>query len=330
MGRINLAALRVRKRALAKKQANSPSSLPIWTDILATIPPAQILTRNQPTHHPAPSIRTKPLPGGRISLYKTAAPKDNKPRPTLTHKAALYKPVQLEYTEDALRHQFYTDHPWELARPRVVLETNGPSPTPISDAYSTGPRQPGVPLSGESVIQRQLYLLQHQPSLSLEETYDIARKEFYALRRRETTRRRIAIEEAVMMGASFPPSDIAKSVRIENKNYDDWATWAEAELMAYDARSAAFAGQQVQGEKKAIDERAGGGASGGGSANGAGGSSMIAPVRSRGGMQMPARPAPVRSDRVGAAVGSVAGAGASGIGADVFAREARRQSAIGR
>ena len=29
------------------------------------------------------------------------------------------------YEEDQLRQQFFGDHPWELARPRIVLEDDG-------------------------------------------------------------------------------------------------------------------------------------------------------------------------------------------------------------
>lgn len=37
----------------------------------------------------------------------------------------LFKPLSLKYTEDQLRWEYYNDHPWELARPRVILEDDG-------------------------------------------------------------------------------------------------------------------------------------------------------------------------------------------------------------
>ena len=37
----------------------------------------------------------------------------------------MFKPQLIEYEEDRLRREFYGDHPWELARPRVVLENDG-------------------------------------------------------------------------------------------------------------------------------------------------------------------------------------------------------------
>lgn len=37
----------------------------------------------------------------------------------------LFKPLNIAYEEDRLRWEYFNDHPWELARPRVVLESDG-------------------------------------------------------------------------------------------------------------------------------------------------------------------------------------------------------------
>lgn len=37
----------------------------------------------------------------------------------------MFSPVNLTYEEDKLRWEYFNDHPWELARPRVVLENDG-------------------------------------------------------------------------------------------------------------------------------------------------------------------------------------------------------------
>lgn len=37
----------------------------------------------------------------------------------------MFKPVKIRYPEDGLRTEFFGDHPWELARPRIVLEGDG-------------------------------------------------------------------------------------------------------------------------------------------------------------------------------------------------------------
>lgn len=58
----------------------------------------------------------------------------------------MFKPQYMTFEEDQLRKNFYGDHPWELARPRIVLENDG------KDAQNydwSGIQQPGRPLDGE-------------------------------------------------------------------------------------------------------------------------------------------------------------------------------------
>jgi small subunit ribosomal protein S23 len=45
---------------------------------------------------------------------------------TLKRKASkAFQPLPIAYPEDRLRKEFFADHPWELARPRMVLEDDG-------------------------------------------------------------------------------------------------------------------------------------------------------------------------------------------------------------
>lgn len=37
----------------------------------------------------------------------------------------MFQPVGISYKEDQLRWDYFNDHPWELANPRVVLESDG-------------------------------------------------------------------------------------------------------------------------------------------------------------------------------------------------------------
>ena len=37
----------------------------------------------------------------------------------------MFQPQHITYEEDRLRRDFFGDHPWELARPRVMLEDDG-------------------------------------------------------------------------------------------------------------------------------------------------------------------------------------------------------------
>ena len=77
-------------------------SPPPWYDVVGRVPPSQTLVRTQPIPHP----------------------KDpRKPRPKKPSK--LFKPRAIAYEEDTLRKEFFGDHPWELARPRMVIESDG-------------------------------------------------------------------------------------------------------------------------------------------------------------------------------------------------------------
>jgi len=95
---------------------------PPWLAVLESIPPAEILTRPIPVQH------------------RLADPKMKKPRNT-------YRPQEITYEEDELRQRFFRDHPWELARPRVMVEFDGKDARRYD--WSRGLRQPGIPLTGE-------------------------------------------------------------------------------------------------------------------------------------------------------------------------------------
>ncbi|ETN40247.1 uncharacterized protein HMPREF1541_04523 [Cyphellophora europaea CBS 101466] len=253
MGRINLTALRVRSRALRRKEATDSRITPIWANIVADVPPAQIMTRHQPIEHHYTETRTKTLPDGRSSqatqIIAHAKPKTAKPK-------QLYSPTPLRYEEDTLRKQFFSDHPWELARPRTLVETDGKQYARAN--WSTGIKQRGLPVSGESVVQRQLWLLHNVPDITVPEAYDIARKEFYAVRRRQQTAMRIAVEEAEMFGADFGVPAMSVGMSKEDKVYTEWVGWAAEEAMRITQQRAGFEGSQVSTEQKAIEGNAAG------------------------------------------------------------------------
>ncbi|KIX10313.1 uncharacterized protein Z518_01395 [Rhinocladiella mackenziei CBS 650.93] len=249
MGRLNLTALNVRKTALAKFKTKQIPYTPGWTDIMRDVPPAQILIRQQAAQHPLTKTRTRTLPNGKTEQYtQIVEPK----RPKSAKAGRLFSPTHLKYEEDALRRRFYSDHPWELARPRVVLETSGDQ---HKDAdWSKGLIQPGIPLSGESVVQRQLWLLENVPDITVPQSYDIARKEFYTLRRQQETRDRIAAEEARHMGAEFGKTAIQIGMKIENEAYNDWEAWARQVMNEQTQRNAAFEGTTTAAEDQALRE----------------------------------------------------------------------------
>lgn len=97
MGRYNLAPSNVQKHASALLQTQRITHPPPWYQAISQNPPPQKLVRQ-------PLQRTQKA--GRRS-------------------SRLFTPVKVSYEEDKLRWEYFNDHPWELARPRVVLENDG-------------------------------------------------------------------------------------------------------------------------------------------------------------------------------------------------------------
>ncbi|KAK2763959.1 mitochondrial ribosomal small subunit component [Arachnomyces sp. PD_36] len=246
MGKYNLAALRVRQTALRQKEAGKIPKAPCWTDVIADIPPAQILTRNQPIQHQLVKQRVQTVPG--TSATKTVLLSQQKRQSKNKKPSKLFQPLKIKYEEDQLRKEFFRDHPWELARPRVVLESDGKDYR-RQDWRQLQQRQ--RKLDGESVVQRQLYLLNNVPDITKAAAYDIARREFYHLRHQEDIERRVAQEEAQATGAIFGPSLTDVSMELENQEYERWKEWSQNEALIQDQRNAAFVGNSEPTETAA-------------------------------------------------------------------------------
>lgn len=118
-----LHALRVRQTAVAQQTCGKFPTPRCWVGVAATIPPATVGVRSLPQQHAVVEQRVKTIPG--------------KPQPQVVFKtrpnrrvkskkpSRIFQPVEIRYEEDQLRKEFFRDHPWELARPRVVLENDG-------------------------------------------------------------------------------------------------------------------------------------------------------------------------------------------------------------
>ncbi len=106
MGRYDLRPLQVHQTVKQYLTTPRMTVAPPWYQVVNRFPPAQILTRPQPVQHqerPPSSAKRR---------------KNKKP-------SRMYQPAEIKYLEDDLRREFFTDHPWELARPRVILEDDG-------------------------------------------------------------------------------------------------------------------------------------------------------------------------------------------------------------
>ncbi|TPX34355.1 hypothetical protein SmJEL517_g03027 [Synchytrium microbalum] len=109
-----------------------------------------------------------------------------------------YTPPAIEYPEDELRKDFYVGHPFELSRPRIMLE----DPSTMEEEIVKDVELDTSPeLSGESVIRHALYLMSHPKSpMPRAEAYKEALRLFYSRRAKEDVhaqqKRAIKIEAA--------------------------------------------------------------------------------------------------------------------------------------
>ncbi|KAJ8099388.1 mitochondrial ribosomal protein S25-domain-containing protein [Lipomyces tetrasporus] len=135
----------------------------------------------------------------------------------------LMKPMEIVYPEDRIRKLFYRQHPWELTRPRILVEHDA---LDFQRCDWSKIEQDYKALDGESVVQRSLWLMRNK-ELSQDEAYDIARKEFYSLRVKETIERQTAEEEARMFGAVFSKSYNQRGLENEAESLEEWKTRAQ-------------------------------------------------------------------------------------------------------
>jgi small subunit ribosomal protein S23 len=98
MGRYDFRPMRVRQTAKALYDSKRITRLPQWYNIVGDIPPSETLAR---------------------PVMRTPAPKRAK------KPSRMFQPLPIRYPEDKLRSDFFGDHPWELARPRVIVENSG-------------------------------------------------------------------------------------------------------------------------------------------------------------------------------------------------------------
>ena len=102
MGRHDLRPLHVHRLAshwLKVEPTRTRRNIAPWYDVIGSIPPSEALVRTQPIQH---SERSR--------------------RPRTKKASKLFQPQTISYEEDRLRREFFGDHPWELARPRMVIE----------------------------------------------------------------------------------------------------------------------------------------------------------------------------------------------------------------
>ena len=101
-GKYDFRPLQVHQTATQLLNVGRLNTPPPWYDVVGSVTPAQPLVRTQAIPHRNPKNRTK-----------------------VKKASKLFQPQKIGYEEDMLRKEFFKDHPWELARPRILLEDDG-------------------------------------------------------------------------------------------------------------------------------------------------------------------------------------------------------------
>ncbi|PNS19519.1 hypothetical protein CAC42_7363 [Sphaceloma murrayae] len=198
MGRYDFGPQRVHRSVTRLLATGRQSTIPAWYAAVESFPPSERLVR--------PALQSRKKGKGRSSR--------------------MFKPVNIAYPEDELRSEFFGDHPWELARPRTILEDDGKD----YQRQDWGRLEaPGRALNGESVVQRQVWLMKNEGLTKLE-AYDKARKEFYTIREQQDIDRRIATEEARYVGAQFGKGAVQIGLELEDREFENWKRWARNEV----------------------------------------------------------------------------------------------------
>ncbi|KAF8924765.1 mitochondrial ribosomal protein S25 [Dissophora ornata] len=124
------------------------------------------------------------------------------------------RPKTIVYPEDRLRRRFYEDHPWELRRPRCLVETTGDGTRRDWSTLLQKGRSI-ADLTGEDVIQYQMYLM--STGKSEREAYHVATEEFYLHRAQEETEARVAKAQAMAFGLKPRRSFVMNGLKREEE-----------------------------------------------------------------------------------------------------------------
>lgn len=148
MGKYDFRPARVLAQARLMLKTETERAAPPWISVVENVPPSANLVR--PVFRDARTLSDE-------QRSQTNFGKASKKYPRLSSKLQdrkmkqIFKPLKMGYNEDKLRSDFFNDHPWELARPKVILEDSG------NDAknwdWSRGIKQPGKRLDGERYVR---------------------------------------------------------------------------------------------------------------------------------------------------------------------------------
>ncbi|KAF9967860.1 mitochondrial ribosomal small subunit component [Mortierella alpina] len=205
-------------------KANLIKSPPVWYPAASLAPPSPTFLRERDPSGAKPNAQLPFEEEAEKTLNKEAAASTSSSskhkelsRSARSQKHLRWKserPKTIVYPEDRLRRRFYEDHPWELRRPRCLVETSGDGTRRNWETLLQKGRSI-ADLTGEDVIQHQLYLM--STGKSEREAYHIATQEFYLHRAQEETEARVAKAQAMAFGLKPRRSAVMNGLKREEE-----------------------------------------------------------------------------------------------------------------
>ncbi|KAI8358907.1 mitochondrial ribosomal protein S25 [Mortierella sp. GBAus27b] len=190
-------------------KANLIKTPPVWYTATTLAPPSPTFIRE-----PEAAAEAEATSAGANSTSSSIHNVTRSSRSNKHLRSKTERPQKIVYPEDRLRRRFYEDHPWELRRPRCLVETNGDGTHRDWSTLLQKDRSV-ADLTGEDVIQYQLYLM--SKGAKEQEAYHLATKEFYLIRAQEETEARVAKAQAMAFGLQPRRSFVMSGLKREEE-----------------------------------------------------------------------------------------------------------------
>ncbi|KAI8064242.1 mitochondrial ribosomal protein S25 [Gongronella butleri] len=174
-------------------KGNLVKEAPVWLPVLQQVPPGPSIIRTRPASDN--NITAQTAAEQAYTSQQLQQQQQQVARSSIRHKQKNLRtkpprPRAIVYPEDRLRRQFYKDHPFELSRPKVLVESDsGKNRTDFSQLILPGMRL--YEIDGEAVIKYQLHLMTNE-NMTERQAYAKATSEFYELRAQQEQEEREA------------------------------------------------------------------------------------------------------------------------------------------
>ncbi|KAI9281584.1 mitochondrial ribosomal protein S25 [Sporodiniella umbellata] len=183
---------------------------PVWLPAVQAIPPGPSIIRSQNPHvnvSGQTEIEKELFETKRVMKTQRYSQKHLRTPPP--------RPRAIVYPEDKLRRKFYKEHPFELARPKTLVENDlGTNRTDFSKLLLDGMHLSEV--DGEAVIKYQLHLMTHE-RLPERKAYAQATSEFYKIRAQQEDKERKAKEKMVKVLNANPKKWTDRGIYLEER-----------------------------------------------------------------------------------------------------------------